>query len=317
MPALSRTTEVLQRHPHRLPVGAQVALLELVAARSRRRSALRTTSMSLSWWSGWVMSSMTALLQLAAAVAEHPAHRLVDPQEAAERSPASRSTIDMPTGAFSKASRNDSSLAREPLGRAGRCRWRCRPAWRTSPAARAAARPGRRPPSGRSTDRMPTRSPETEYSGANSASSGCQASGSSHDRDVRHPAREVVLLGELVRLVAQGAPGVGPARSPSPRRASGLVLPSRVSLTSGGPATVTTSTVRSSWTRLTTATPKPEPLDHAVHDGAQGRRQVGSGVEPEDQALQRRAARRGSTSVMAVQPPIPRVMPTAGLAVAP
>ncbi len=89
-----------------------------------------------------------------------------------------RSTIDMPNGAFSKASRNDSSLARTRVTR--RALSIAMPAWVAyiSSSARCTSS-GRRPPSGRSTDRMPTRVPETEYIGANSASSGCQASGSS------------------------------------------------------------------------------------------------------------------------------------------
>ena len=87
-------------------------------------------------------------------------------------------SIDMPTGAFSKASRNDSSLARTCETR--RALSIAMPAWVAYISSSADwTSAGRRPPSGRSTERMPTRVPATEYIGANSASSGCHASGSS------------------------------------------------------------------------------------------------------------------------------------------
>ena len=137
----------------------------------------RTTSWSLAWSSGCVMSRIDSD---SSSRRLRPSIRDIASFTRRNRPAVSglKSTRDMPNGAFSKAIRNDSSLARTRA--TSRALSMAMPAWVAyiSSSARCTSS-GRRPPSGRSTDRKPTRFPDTEYMGANSASIGCHASGSS------------------------------------------------------------------------------------------------------------------------------------------
>ena len=167
----------LQRHPHQVPVGVQVALLELVPLDlAVDRTAQDIVVAGLVVRVGDVADRQG--LQLAAAAAEHPGHRLVDPQEApgglrlevderhAERCVLEGDPERLLAGAHP---RDEPGVVDGDAGLGGvhleqRALHLVRPPAALGQVDRQEARRG---------------SPETEYIGANSASSGCHASGSS------------------------------------------------------------------------------------------------------------------------------------------
>ena len=123
--------------------------------------------------------------------------------------------------------------------------------------ARQVAGLGRRPSAGRSTERMPTRAPSDPTSGANSASSGCQASSASTGSTSGIQVIRSRWADSLRWSANRSRPHGSLAASRASHTSALSVEPSSIARAPWSPATEATSNVPSGWAMLMTATPKP------------------------------------------------------------
>ena len=144
---------------------------------------------------------------------------------------------------------------------------------------------GRRPPSGRSTERMPTRVPDTRVHRREQGVHRVPGVRLVADRGVGHPARDGLVVRLGVGEVAQRRPALGPVELVLPGRHHARGAEQRGAHVRrpgdgdhlGGPVRVH---------EVDHGHAEAQPLDDAVDHRAQGGRQVGAGVEPQDQPLQ-------------------------------